>query len=103
MKTITKSQLMILLITEDTVYFDFSSILELQFSKVPFQVSKMHFLTNYSEHDWKIYRFEGNVPAKYWTKQQNLQKYLDSLAKKLNITNMEDWYKVMVNQYQEIK
>ena len=46
-----------------------------------------------NEFTWLPWKF-GNVPSNYWSDIQNHRKYLDWVAKELNIKSFPDWYKV---------
>jgi len=48
----------------------------------------------YSDHNWDVRKFK--LPQKYWHDLANQKSFLDHLAKKLNITSIEGWYKVTV-------
>lgn len=48
----------------------------------------------YPQHPWLPWRFVGGVPAGYWDDMQNQQKFVENLARELNIEHWEDWYKV---------
>ena len=45
------------------------------------------------DHDWKLWKF-SRVSVDYWKDINNQREYMDSLAKELNITKMDDWYNV---------
>ncbi len=42
-------------------------------------------------YEWDITRF-SNVPRGYWENTSNQRNFLDSVAKKLNITDAEGWH-----------
>lgn len=48
------------------------------------------------EFNWLPWKFT-RVPKDYWNEFQNQRKFVDSIAKQLNIQKMTDWYKVSYN------
>ncbi len=48
--------------------------------------------THYKYH-WDVSKF-ANVPRKFWYNLEHQRSFMDGLAKKLNIEDKEDWYKV---------
>ena len=51
----------------------------------------------YPNYHWLPWKFK-HLPKGFWQDKQNHQrKYLDYLAKELNINDINDWYKVSVN------
>jgi len=49
-----------------------------------------YFFPDYDWIPWKFYRVGNN----FWDKQQNIDRYIEWLSKKLNIKKMEDWYDI---------
>jgi hypothetical protein len=47
----------------------------------------------YPEHDWMPWIF-ARCPREYWADKKNHRKFLEYLAKELNIKDKNDWYKV---------
>jgi hypothetical protein len=56
----------------------------------------------YPEFEWKLWRF-GKTPNNFWTKHSNVVQYLQWLADELNILQVEDWYRVTLDQLVERK
>ena len=58
--------------------------------------------TIYNDYDWLPWMFKSS-PRKYWEDKNNVVKYMNWLANKLNINKNEDWYKVtqqdIINNY----
>jgi hypothetical protein len=49
--------------------------------------------TVFAEHEWLPWKFTV-VPTGYWVDPNNHRKFLDWVAKQLNIKEMKDWYNV---------
>lgn len=49
--------------------------------------------TAFPEHEWLPWLFK-NVRKEFWMKRENRVKYFNWLAKELNVSNLEDWYKI---------
>jgi hypothetical protein len=47
----------------------------------------------YPNEEWHIFLFK-QVPPGYWTKTQNIREYFDWLAEKLNLQQLDDWYRI---------
>lgn len=45
----------------------------------------------YPEHPWELWRFT-KVPAGFWEDLDNQRNFIESLAKNLNITQLDQWY-----------
>eukprot|EP01114_Cavostelium_apophysatum_P017651 TRINITY_DN5299_c0_g1_i1.p1 TRINITY_DN5299_c0_g1~~TRINITY_DN5299_c0_g1_i1.p1 ORF type:complete len:540 (-),score=100.78 TRINITY_DN5299_c0_g1_i1:292-1911(-) len=54
----------------------------------------------YSEHDWKVYKFE-NVPKRTWKDLQTHRELIEDIGKKLNIQRWDDWYSVTSKDIEE--
>jgi len=51
----------------------------------------------YSEYSWDIRKF-GYVPHNYWREIPTQRKFMEEIAKKLNISKQTDWYRVTGNE-----
>jgi hypothetical protein len=51
----------------------------------------------YPEHKWEPWRFQ-HVSAGHWNTVEHRREFCDHLFKALNLTKMEDWYGVKINQ-----
>jgi hypothetical protein len=49
--------------------------------------------TAYPDYDWLPWKF-AKIPAKYWDDIENQRRFMDHLAKELNIKEFSDWYQV---------
>lgn len=65
-------------------------------------VSKM-LLDVFPDHKWDIWEFSRS-PTGFWEKQRHdargietIREYLESLAKKLQLSDLSDWYNVSIN------
>lgn len=47
----------------------------------------------YPEYDWLPWKFERTT-NNYWNDLKNQRKFMDWAAKQLNITSVNDWYRV---------
>jgi hypothetical protein len=47
----------------------------------------------YPEYDWEPWKF-GCCPRNFWNKDENIRKFLDWVAEKLEIRDPSDWYKL---------
>ncbi len=51
----------------------------------------------YPRYDWIPWQFKV-LPHGIWKDEQNIRKYFEWLAPKLNIKRYDDWYRVPTNQ-----
>jgi hypothetical protein len=49
--------------------------------------------TLYPDRDWLPWKFEERL-LNFWDDVNNQRKYMDWVAKELNVKEMSDWYKV---------
>jgi hypothetical protein len=49
--------------------------------------------TAFPEHEWLPWKFD-QVPKRFWDDSKNQRKFLDWVAKELNVKDHNDWYKV---------
>jgi hypothetical protein len=47
----------------------------------------------YPEHDWVDWKFR-KLPHRFWKDKANRRRFFDYVAKQLNITSFEGWYRV---------
>lgn len=47
----------------------------------------------FPNHPWNLWKFK-KVPRGYWNSEKNQREFMDSLAKKLNLKEFDDWYQV---------
>lgn len=52
---------------------------------------------NYPEYHWQVWKFP-HVPKGYWKDSTNLMSGLQEISEKLNITTLDDWYRVSKDQ-----
>jgi len=52
----------------------------------------------YPEHDWKLWKF-GSLPKRFWNPIENQRQYFDWLKLHLGYSDMEDWYKVTIEDF----
>lgn len=45
------------------------------------------------DYNWEPWRFSITV-AGFWENPENQRKYMESLAKKINIREQKDWYQI---------
>jgi hypothetical protein len=58
--------------------------------------------TIYPEHKWEMWKFKQS-PKHYWDDIKNQRIFFDSVAKKLGIEKMEDWYTVKNRDVRDLK
>jgi len=51
----------------------------------------------YPEHLWQVWKF-GKVPLGYWCETSNGKRFLEWVANRLDIVQMDDWYRVSTHQ-----
>ncbi len=59
-----------------------------------------YWLDYFLMYNWDLSKFT-HVPRKYWDDLSNQRSFIDQLAKKLNVTSLEDWYKVNYSTLQQ--
>jgi hypothetical protein len=47
----------------------------------------------YPQQEWIPYRFDARLPPKFWEDINNQIKFVDWVAKQLNVKEYSDWYK----------
>jgi hypothetical protein len=52
----------------------------------------------YPEYEWLAWKFT-QCPRNYWDNVNNRLKFMDILAKYMNIQQMDDWYKLSPKVY----
>ena len=50
-------------------------------------------MSTFPEYQWLPWKF-NTVPVGFWEDLGNINNYMTWLSRQLNITKMEDWYKV---------
>lgn len=58
-------------------------------------------MTVYPEHPFRIWKFPRKISAHFWKNNDNKRLFLDQMAKELNFTSWEDWYKVIIRDIQD--
>jgi hypothetical protein len=58
-------------------------------------IKTMHSL--YPHHEWLPWRFNQNIPQRFWDSKSNQKKFLDWLGKHLDYNYFEDWYRISAN------
>jgi hypothetical protein len=54
----------------------------------------------FPEHHWHQWRFSRS-PRNLWNEPTKVRDFLDSLAPKLNVSNLNDWYRVAAEELVE--
>lgn len=52
----------------------------------------------YPEHPWRDWEF-SRAPKSLWKDAANIRKYLDELASKVGVIELQDWYSVNLSQF----
>ena len=54
----------------------------------------------FPDYEWKAYKF-NSAPSRYWNEIKNHKDFANDLGKHLGYTNMEHWYKIILQQIQD--
>jgi hypothetical protein len=51
------------------------------------------------EHSWEYWKFKS-VPASYWKSEENQREYLEYVANKYKVKDLEGWYTMTLDKLQ---